>query len=317
MYGSVYREIVAGSMAPGAQERTIAYLVEHLGRFLKKREKVLICFPEYHVGNLTWLMEQAVTRCGAAPVVWGPDYRWKTLLRLAFSTKASTIIGSPLVALGLTKLTKACATPLYIRKVFTAGYPCMDWMIDGIVKGFDCEAGGCFTLGLSGVVAGFACGCCRGVHIRDEEYGVEVVDDYGDPLPDGESGEIVLYPKQRASLRWATGEFAMLETAPCECGCSSPRLLSISPGKTAEPDLIVLGQYLQSWTSILDCRLSKGQYGLEMELVVFPGEKLPKLPGAAKQVIHPFDPEHDEPFRYVPMVRIPETEQFAPIRKHL
>lgn len=303
-YGA-YRKIVEGSMEKQAQERSIAYLTEHLSRFLKKQEQVLICFQEYKEGNLTWLMEQAVRRCGAVPVVWGPDYRWKTLLWLAFSTRATTMIGAPLIALGLTKLQKACATPLYIRKVITAAYPCMDWMIDGIIRGFDSVVGGCFSLGLSGVVAGFACGHSWGVHLREAEYGVDIVDKDGKSLPAGEMGEIVLYPKANPNLRCPTGEFARLEPALCACGCAAPRLLDFAPGKTAQPDLMELGQFLQSWTSILDCRLNKGACGLEIELVTFPGEKLPKLPSAAKLVIHPFDPEHDEPFRYGPTAQNP------------
>lgn len=303
MEREAYQQIVERSLEKQVQERSIAYLAEHLGRFLKKRERVIICFAEYKEGNLTWLMEQAALRCGAAPVVWGPDYRWKTLLRLAFSTKASAIIGAPLIVLGLTKLAKAYATPLYICKVITAAYPCMDWMIDGIAKGFDSVAGGCFTLGLSGVVAGFACGHSWGVHLWDSEYGVDIVDEHGELLPAGSMGEIVLYPKDRPSLRYPTGEFARLETALCACGCTAPRLLDINPGKTAEPDLMELGQLLQSWTSILDCRLDKGSCGLEIELVTFPGEKLPKLPSAARLVIRPFDPEREKPFRYVPRAK--------------
>ena len=70
---------------------------------------------------------------------------------------------------------------------------------------------------------------------------------------------------------------------------------------------MVLGQQLQSWTSILDCRLNKGEYGLEIEIVTFPGEKLPKLPSAAKLVVRPWDSDTDEPFWYVPTLRIAEN----------
>lgn len=302
-----YWQIVEKSKEKQAQERSIAYLTEHLSRFLRKRERVLICFLEHEEGNLSWLMEQAVLRCDAIPVVWGPDHRWKTLLRQAFSNKVSAIIGAPLLVLGLTKLKKHSATPLSIRKVITAAYPCPDWMIDGIVKGLDCEAGGCFSLGQSGAVAGFACGRSWGVHVREAEYGVDIVDEDGNSLPDGELGEMVLYPQDCPELRCPMGENARLKRVRCRCGSKAPRLLDMRPGRTEDPDLIALGQQLQSWTSILDCRLNKGEYGLEIEIVAFPGEKLPKLPSAAKLVIRPWDPETDEPFWYVPVLKIAEN----------
>lgn len=307
MERGVYWRIAEKSMEADAQERSIEYLTEHLSRFLRKGERVLICFLEHKEGDLSWLMEHAVLRSGAIPVVWGPDRRWKTLLRLAFSNKVSAIIGTPLVVLGLTKLKKANGTPLYVRKVITAGYPCPDWMIEGIVKGLDCEMGGCFSLGESGAVAGFACGHSWGVHIREAEYGVDIVDAEGNPLPEGELGEIVLYPKACPELRYPMGENARLRYTPCRCGSKAPRLLDMRPGRTEDPDLMVLGQQLQSWTSVLDCRLNKGEYGLEIEIVTFPGEKLPKLPSAAKLVVRPWDPDTDEPFWYVPTLRIAEN----------
>lgn len=302
----MYWRIVEKSMESEAQERSIAYLSEHLGKFLKQGERVLICFLEHREGNLSWLMEQAALRCGAVPVIWGPDHRWKTLLQQAFYSRASAVIGPPLVILGLTKLKKHNATPLYIRKAITAGYPCLDWMIDGISRGLDCEAGGCFSLGESGAVAGFACGRSWGVHLREEEYGADIVDGQGTSLPAGELGEIVLYPKAHPELRYAMGENARLVTQRCRCGSASPRLLDMRPGKTEDPDLAELGQQLQSWTSILDCRLAKTEYGLEIEIVCFPGEKLPKLPTAAKLVIRPWNPKNDEPFWYVPTLKVAE-----------
>ena len=66
---------------------------------------------------------------------------------------------------------------------------------------------------------------------------------------------------------------------------------------------------LHSWTSILDCRLTRGEYGLEIEIVAFPGEKLPKLPSAAKLVIQPWNPEVDEPFLYAPTLKFAEKHE--------
>lgn len=303
MERSMYWQIVDNGMEKQMQERSIAYLAEHLRHFFNKQERVLICFLEHKEGNLSWLMEQAVLRCGAVPVIWGPDHRWNTLLRQAFYSRATAVIGLPLVILGLTKLRKYHNTPLSIRKVVVAGYPCLDWMIDGIVKGLDCEAGGCFTLGESGVVAGFACGRSWGIHLRQEEYGVDIVDNDGEPLPPGEIGEIVLSPKSQPHLRYPMGDHARLEMKPCRCGSRSPRLMDLRPGKSMDPDLVRLCYSLHSWTSILDCKVERGEYGLEIEIVCFPGEKLPKLPSAAKLVIRPWNPKNDEPFWYVPTMK--------------
>ena len=302
MNRGAYWQITENSMEPHMRERSIEYLTKHLRSFLKKRERVLICFVKREEGSLGWLMEQAVLRCDAVPVIWGPDRRWKTLLQQAFYSHAGVIIAPPLITLGLAKLKKYNGIPLYIRHAVMAGYPCPDWMIDGITGGLDCRCWGSFGIGESGVIAGFSCGHSDGIHLRDDEYGVEIVDTDGKALPDGELGEMVLYHKAHPELRYSTGENGRIAVAPCKCGCTSPVLVDMDLGRNEDPDLAKLGQQLQSWTSVLDCKINKGQYGLELEMVVFAGEKLPVLPSAAKRVIRPWDPKHDEPIHYIPTV---------------
>lgn len=285
--------------APEALDATVRYLAERLRPGLKKGERVLLCFLSYAPDSLGGLMEQAVIQCGGKPVRFGPDHRWKTLLQQAFLSHATTIIGPPLLVLGLTKLKKHVGIPLYIRNVVTVSYPCLDWMIDGIAAGLDCSCSGCFGVEDTGIVAGFSCDRSGGVHIRSNVYGVDIVDTAG-KLTD-QIGEMILYPISDPDLRLPMGEQARLVTEDCPCGEPTHRLVDMYPGKNLDADLLNLGQQLQSWTSILDCRLNKGQYGLEMELIVFPGEKLPKLPSAAKQVIRPWNPNEDMPFPYSPI----------------
>lgn len=285
---------------PHALSQTISYVAKQMERFVRKREYVLICFPRGDHESLGTIFEQAALQLDAVPIFWGPDHKWKTLLRQAFATRASTIIGPPLVVLGLSKLTKATRTPLYIRNVVTAGYPCLDWMIDGIIRGLDCRTWGCFGLGTGAVVGGFSCGHSRGVHIREDVYDIGIVDENGTPVPGGVQGSIAIAPKGEPGARVIHRDHARLERGLCPCGQTSPRLMDIRPMNWYPADVQALKQELQSWTSILDCRVERGQYGLEIELVVFPGEKLPKLPSAAKLVIRHWDPDRDAPFGIAP-----------------
>lgn len=292
-------KLTALAREPDALEASVAYLAEKM-HFLRKNEKVLICFAKDKLGSHGELMEKAVLRSGAIPVMVGSDWRWKTLLRLAFSNKASTIIAPPLIVLGIAKLAKYNGTPLYIRNVVTAGYPCLDWMIDGIIKGLDCNTWGCFGPRGDAVIAGFSCGKSLGVHLREDAYGIEIIGKDAQALPDGELGEMVLYPKADPQIRFPLGEKARILRENCACGCGAVRIMDMQPGSITDPDLDTLAIHLLSWTSVLDCRLNKSDYGLEVEVVIFPGEKLPKLPTAAKLVVRPWNSEKDEPFFFVP-----------------
>lgn len=300
-----YKKFVAKAREPEAVEQTVAYLTEHLGRILLPGERVLICFPYREKSSLSDLFEQAVRRCQAEPVIWA-DYLWKTLLRQAFTDKVTAIIGPPLILLGLMKLKRHNNTPLFIRRVITAGYPAPEWMIDGMVQGFDCEVSGCFGLEHSGIVAGFACGHSWGVHLRDQQYGVDIVDDAGKSLPEGFQGQIVLYPLDMPELRLPIGDTATLIRENCPCGSTAPRLINMCYGGLMDSELDSLAQHLMSWTSILDCHVQKGPFGLELEIVCFQGEKLPQLPTTARLVIRPWDPNSDTPLIHASSLRIPE-----------
>ena len=278
------------------RDSTIAYLTEHLSQFLRPREHVLICFDDSQFNSLGEMLVRATECCGAHPVTMGEDLRWKSLLKKAFFCKAGTIIGSPLLILGLTKLTRAKATPLYIRNVVTAGYPCPQWIIDGIKMGLDCKTWGILDWNMSNIVAGFSCKAGCGVHLWDEAFTAEILDEHDLPVPAGQVGELFLRRRDDPATRFPMFDRARLERKPCTCGSDAPRLLDISPGKQVDAELFALAEQLLQWTSILDCKINRTPSGLDIELVVFPGEQLPKLPSCARLVVRPWNPEVDVPF---------------------
>ncbi len=276
-------------------EQTISYLQRNFARFLRKDDPVLICFHDD--GGLGTLFYAAAKNCGAKPIFWGPDIRWMTLLRQTFALRTCTLIAPPLVILGLTKLARAKATPLYVRNVVTAGYPCTDWMIEGIRNGLDCKTWGCFDVQHPSVVAGFSCGQSLGVHLNEDAFSLELLDDQGSKVAEGQHGNVYLRSKLDGELV-RTLDRARIASAPCKCGSAAPRLMDIGLSPQWDPELIALSGSINRWTSVLDSRVARGPAGLEIEIVVFPGEKLPKLPTCAKLVIRPWDPDTDAPFWY-------------------
>lgn len=295
MRNPAFQQILNLSSTSDALEETVQYLTEHLSRIVKPQEKVLVCFPREDPASHGALFERAILRCGGIPVFWENDLRWKNLLKLAFTSYASTIIGPPLVVLGLSKLAAYRGIPLNIYNTVLAGYPCLNWMVDGIVKGLDCNVYGCFGPGTESVISGFSCTCGRGVHLRSDKYGIEIVDGEDQPLSDGYLGRIVVYPRSMPEVRFKMKAVAAYQTSPCACGDPAPKLISINLPEDIYSNLDRLGEELHRWSSILDCNAKLTEYGLDLELIVFPGEKLPKLPSCAKLMVRPWNPEKDIP----------------------
>ena len=288
MENSAYSKLVEMASAPEAMEATVAYLTDKIS-FVKPKDSVLICFTRNQPNEIGSLFGEAVVRRGGVPVYWEKDFRWKTMLRQAFSNRVTTVIGPPMVVLGLSKIARFNGTPLYIRNVVTAGYPCLDWMVEGIGKGFDCSVHGLFTPG-GRLVCGFVDEKYKGARLRDDLYGVDIEN----PNELG-IGDMVLYSRENAEVRYSIGEKAKLETIG-----DSLYLTNLQPGQASDLELNAITQNLINWTSVLDCRVRRSHYGLELELIVFPGEKLPKLPSAARQVVRAWNPDKDEPIYYTP-----------------
>lgn len=71
------------------------------------------------------------------------------------------------------------------------------------------------------------CGFQNGGHLHPELAIIEIVDENGVPLPDGEIGEVVITPlliEGMPLLRYRTGDISFLIKGPCECGRRTPRL---------------------------------------------------------------------------------------------
>lgn len=276
-------------------DATIAYLTKHLKPIVKSSESTLICFPREKETDFGYLVGKAVLECGGFPVYWEKDLRWKELLRLAFRSKASTIIATPLILLGLTKIALYEKIPLHFYNAILAGYPCKDWMLEGIAKGLDCVHWGVFSPENTCIIGGFACSSSPGVHLRDDKFTAHIVDEQDNPLPDTSGGAVVLRLKEEPEAAWNTGLFGRFIPGVCPCGNPAPRLDGDGIAEFRDSPLINATQQMLLWSSVLDCVFRRTAYGLELEVVCFPGERLPQFPGCAKLLVRSWNPEQDCP----------------------
>lgn len=303
MEENVFREMMELASQPSAVERSVEYLTEKLGCFLRKNERVLLLL-EKKEDVCCNIMERAIRGCQAVPVWLGEDRRWITILKTAFTSKCNCIIGYPLLLLGLSKVARYMGIPLFARNVVMFGYVSSEWIVETLEKGLDCKVWGCYDPASSGIVTGFSCGWKgMGIHVRASEYGVDIVDEAGRRLADGEKGDMVLYPRSHPELRLHTGERARIATEPCPCGCKDLRLVEIDADLGQYSDLQEMGERLHYWSSVLDCRIIRREYGLDLEAIVFPGEKLPEFPCSAKMTIRPWNPEEDVPFSHYSVIK--------------
>ena len=290
----VYQMILKQETTNDSLEATACYLVNKIKPFLSVLEPVLICLPDDGPASLGGLFKEAVLRCNAKPILWGPDYSWRELLRIAFDTHANTVVGHPLLVLGLMKLARATATPLYIYDVILCGDPFSRWMVEDLKNGLDCRVWGCYAVRSGPVVAGFSCGQESGIHIREDVFTPKLMADRDEQIEPGQ-GRLFFTSVKNPELVYDPENTVWLHQQGCSCGCEEPSVVEVNSISEDRLSRELLEGKILAWSSVLDYHVEKTESGLSLELVVFPGESLPKVPSVAKLMVRPWNPE-DIPF---------------------
>lgn len=82
----------------------------------------------------------------------------------------------------------------------------------------------------SGLGGAVECGCHDGMHIRENDLYLETVSPAGEPLPDGEWGQLVLTTLTRSGMpliRYQTGDFCRIQPEVCRCGSALRRIAGV------------------------------------------------------------------------------------------
>lgn len=123
---------------------------------------------------------------------------------------------------------------LGIKVAFVTSERLYDHQRDDISRLFGCPVAN----GYGGRDAGFIAHQCPqgGMHLTAEDIIVEIVDKDGQPLPNGEAGEVVvthLATGEFPFIRYRTGDVAALSSRACACGRGLPMLEEIQ-GRTTD-----------------------------------------------------------------------------------
>src|SRR6202012_105903 len=119
-----------------------------------------------------------------------------------------------------------------VKKVVCIGEPVRDrtWALNASGRAIE-AAWGAKVFSTYGVteLANSLCECAagRGGHLHDHQLQVEILDDHGNVLPEGEVGEVVATTfgvEAMPLIRYRTGDCAALFYARCRCGRATPRL---------------------------------------------------------------------------------------------
>ena len=119
---------------------------------------------------------------------------------------------------------------LTVRKAFVGAEPHTEETRRCIERIFGCDVYNSYGLTeLNGPGVACECECKAGMHLWEDNYILEIINPAtGEPLPDGQTGELVLTTLKREAmpiLRYRTRDITSIVPEPCDCGRTHRRLV--------------------------------------------------------------------------------------------
>ena len=180
---------------------------------------------------------------------------------------------------------------MLLKSILLSADNCPKWLVDELEELFLCRVFNHYGSRESGLGGAVECGAHEGMHVREKDLIIEIVDENGIVLPDGETGELVittLHRKAMPLIRYRTNDYTRIIPGRCICGGVSKRI-----------DRVVRknGHIIQNFDKeifgieeVLDYKITKKEEILNLEIIVIREIENSKLFSVIQPVANSFYP---------------------------
>jgi phenylacetate-coenzyme A ligase PaaK-like adenylate-forming protein len=212
-------------------ERTTDFFAHGMTTMVGSGGRVLLFMPGQRPGSVGDLLARGLHRIGATCRSHGFVQNLDEAVRDIAVHGRDCLVGIPSQILAVARHGRLTGMlmPGDVGSVLLSGDPVTPVLREAIAQTLGCNVFVHYGLTETGLGGGVECCAQAGVHLREADLYVEIVDPAsGQPLPAGQEGEVVLTTLGRRGmplLRYRTGDLGRLLLEPCPCGASLPRLM--------------------------------------------------------------------------------------------
>ncbi len=212
------------------QELTLDFFAVGMSTLVEAGDRVLILLPGERPGSVGDLLATALARLGVAGLKHGPAHEVGATLEVIPKAKVNSLVGSPtqVLALARTRDSRGRPVPLRLKSVLLTTDHVPPAITRAVEQAWECRVFNHYGMTEMGLGGGVECQARRGYHLREADLYVEIVDPVsGQPVPPGESGEIVFTTLTRQGMplvRYRTGDISRFLPGACPCGTVLPCL---------------------------------------------------------------------------------------------
>lgn len=202
------------------QELTVDFFGVGMSTLTEVGERVLIFLPGETPGSVGDLLRMGLARLGRVPLPYGPVRDPFHALETMESQQADCLVGSPTQMLGLARRWEPGHKAPRTVLVSTDYVP--NAIVRELEKVWGCEVFNHYGATEMGLGGGVECAAHRGYHLREADLYFEIVHpETGEPVPDGDYGEVVFTTLTRRGMplvRYRMGDRSRFLPGPCPCG---------------------------------------------------------------------------------------------------
>ena len=223
----------------GDCEHTIELFMAGLGEFIYPGSRTMVAMPFSGPSGLGELIAEAIRRIGAHPLLTGNNKTYGELKTILEEERPDTYVGMPTALLSMLRM---CGKGS-IKRALISGDACPETVMKAIEKILGTPLWphyGSREMGLGGAIC---CAAHDGMHMRENHCIMEIIDEKGNVLPDGEWGELVITTigmEAQPLIRYRTGDCTRIIPGRCICGSEVKRLDFVKrisqPGTIREMD---------------------------------------------------------------------------------
>lgn len=206
------------------QELTIDFFGAGMSTLVDPGDRVLILLPGNTPGSVGDLLFKGLQRSGVTAIKHGPVKNPGQTLAKVEEERVNSLVGVPTQVLSLARFRgeSGKAVPLQLKSVLLSTDHVPEAIVKALKSAWGCEVYNHYGMTEMGLGGGVSCFAQTGYHLREADLYFEIVDPIsGEPLADGETGEVVFTTLNRQGMpliRYRTGDLSRFIPTLCPCG---------------------------------------------------------------------------------------------------
>ncbi|WP_455538891.1 DVU_1553 family AMP-dependent CoA ligase [Terrisporobacter sp.] len=210
---------------------TIDFFRQGLSLLVEKNDVMLIMLPGKRENSVGDLIKKALEDIEVKTVLSGRLTSFKNIITDIIEKEVNSIVGMPSEILALGRYINYHKLNIKIKSILLSVDSVTEVIVNEIKEAYNCEVFNHFGMTESGLGAAVDCKFHKGMHIRENDLLVEIVDPLTrEPVKIGEKGEILITTLTREAMpliRYATGDICNFNNEICGCKSVLKRLDNI------------------------------------------------------------------------------------------